>query len=293
MWEWGRLNSLSFGEPQQVGIETNWIAVSVSASHSLALKNDGTLWAWSDYRVHQLEPREFASAQVGTNSNWRAIACYPSISYGIRSDGTLWGWGSPPVSNPSLRLEFRSPIQFSNDTNWSDFVNGFLPMFRTQSGEIWEGVFAALPSSNSPISASCRMLATNFLPDAIAIAASDTARIFELHADGTLWQRPFPGMPGSPNSNKNQKWTRVGKRSDWTRLWSSGGTAFGLTKDGTIWTWGFDPTRPPQQSISSYLQNMQASVQDRLGKTTTAPGKSGRPRHYQKEPRPLLRVVPD
>src|ERR1700719_4141473 len=55
LWSWGSdflgwpvLGTLTNHSPslRRIGHETNWIDISVAADHNLAVKSDGTLWAW-------------------------------------------------------------------------------------------------------------------------------------------------------------------------------------------------------------------------------------------------------
>jgi alpha-tubulin suppressor-like RCC1 family protein len=46
--------------PTRVGTDTNWVSIAAGASHTLASKSDGTLWAWGDN----------SSGQVGQLAVW-------------------------------------------------------------------------------------------------------------------------------------------------------------------------------------------------------------------------------
>ena len=43
--------------PPQIGTDTSWAAVSAGYDYTLALKTDGTLWAWGRNGDGQLEVR--------------------------------------------------------------------------------------------------------------------------------------------------------------------------------------------------------------------------------------------
>ena len=83
--------------PTQVGVDTHWAIVKAGGSHSLAVKSDGTLWAWGSNSEGQLgdgttidisPPR-----QMGNEMTWLAIAAGLYHSFAFKADGTLWGWG--------------------------------------------------------------------------------------------------------------------------------------------------------------------------------------------------------
>jgi hypothetical protein len=65
--------------------------------HSLALKNDGTLWAWGANDKDQLGDgttiERHTPVQVQNLSGVTAIAGGYSHSLALKDDGTLWAWG--------------------------------------------------------------------------------------------------------------------------------------------------------------------------------------------------------
>lgn len=80
----------------------SWEDVAGGAWHTLALKSDGTMWAWGNNCWGQLGQGDDlcdvytgAINQVGTDSDWAAIATdgYSWHNLALKSDGTLWAWG--------------------------------------------------------------------------------------------------------------------------------------------------------------------------------------------------------
>jgi alpha-tubulin suppressor-like RCC1 family protein len=63
--------------PTQIGTETNWKAVDAGNNHSIALKTDGTLWAWGYNNWGQLGDGTTTSknipTQVGTEATGEVL----------------------------------------------------------------------------------------------------------------------------------------------------------------------------------------------------------------------------
>lgn len=72
-------------------------AISTGGGHTLALKSDGTLWAWGLNTQGQLGDTTFTNRatpiQVPDVANVVAIAAGGSHSVVLKTDGTVWTWG--------------------------------------------------------------------------------------------------------------------------------------------------------------------------------------------------------
>ena len=81
-----------------MGLETDWINISAGGNHSLAIKKNGTLWAWGQNDWGQLgigsTIDQILPTQVGTRTNWKTVSGGWQHSIALKTDGTLWAWGS-------------------------------------------------------------------------------------------------------------------------------------------------------------------------------------------------------
>ena len=114
VWGWGQNETYQLGlgyldkEYHRTALQVpglyDVIAISASANFNLALKKDGTVWAWGQNEAGQLGDgkdsytpdyslREETPFQVVDLSGVKAIATGTTHSLALRQDGTLWSWG--------------------------------------------------------------------------------------------------------------------------------------------------------------------------------------------------------
>ncbi|MCZ6532864.1 MAG: hypothetical protein O7A08_07845, partial [SAR324 cluster bacterium] len=89
------LNTKGAGKALIPGPEASYFAHG--GSHTVVLKNDGTLWAWGDNFYGQLGDGTTTSRsypmQVGTDAGWIGVAAGTTHTVALKSDGSLWAWG--------------------------------------------------------------------------------------------------------------------------------------------------------------------------------------------------------
>jgi alpha-tubulin suppressor-like RCC1 family protein len=73
--------------------------VSAGGSHTVAIKTDGTLWAWGQNNFGQLGIGSSGSAfqhepvQIGTAADWAYVSAGRDHTVAVRANGALWAWG--------------------------------------------------------------------------------------------------------------------------------------------------------------------------------------------------------
>jgi hypothetical protein len=76
----------------------DWFTVAAGGAHTLAIKQDQTLWAWGSNSDGQLGDGTTTNAvdgpiPVGVGKRWLAVAAGRFHSMAIDTDGKLWVWG--------------------------------------------------------------------------------------------------------------------------------------------------------------------------------------------------------
>jgi alpha-tubulin suppressor-like RCC1 family protein len=109
IWGWGDnsygqlgLGDLEVGNnkaiPTQIGTDTDWVAIAPGLYHTIAIKNNSTIWSWGANDYGQLGLGEVSNittpASIGTDSDWSLISAKESYTLACKTNSTLWSWGS-------------------------------------------------------------------------------------------------------------------------------------------------------------------------------------------------------
>ena len=102
LWSWGRNfggglgvssnTNLVHQYPTQVGSSNNWKQVGASVDTSIAVKTDGTLWAWGYKATDNLT--YYTPTKVGTDTDWKFSVSGAGFYFAIKNNGSLWSWGN-------------------------------------------------------------------------------------------------------------------------------------------------------------------------------------------------------
>jgi alpha-tubulin suppressor-like RCC1 family protein len=157
LWSWGNDQGIgvlgnngqgSKTSPYSISTDNTWKDVVCGSYYSLALKNDGSLWAWGFNfygRTGILNATGVVRLPTKVNNfNWVAIGTSDQASYGIKDDGSLWAWGnnsSGQLGDSTLINKF-TPIRIGFDSDWKSIMGGDDRVLAIkQNGSLWSWGF--------------------------------------------------------------------------------------------------------------------------------------------------------
>lgn len=225
-------------------------SLSTGYKYTMAVKKDGTLWAWGNntygqlgigYTYHQNSP-----VQVGTDTNWKKVSSGSSHVLALKKDGTLWAWGANSYGQLGLGItgEKAIPVRVGTSSNWTDIAAGgshslainsegsLYAWGRNTYGQLGAG---STTDSNVPV----KIWGSNWSSISAGIYYS-----IGLKSDGTMygWGYNYLGQAGSGATWKNELYpTRIGSYStNYKRISAGNFHALALDSKGYIWSWGYN-----------------------------------------------------
>jgi alpha-tubulin suppressor-like RCC1 family protein len=224
LWTWGSQSDGKLGNTIITGNVstpvttfsggTDWKQISAGTDHTVAIKTDGTLWAWGNGGSGRLGDNSTVSRSTPVTTfaggnNWKQVAAGGSHTAAIKTDGTLWIWGNGDSgilgNNPPLFFE-EMPIPvttFAGGNNWAD----------TATGE----------------------------PDELYTLSAGGSHTAAVKTDGTLWTwgNGIGARLGNNDiTNRSTPVTTFSGGTNWKQVSSGGSHTAAVKTDGTLWAWG-------------------------------------------------------
>ena len=252
--EAGQLGTGDSGQPitspQRPGstLSSAYSAVANGASHTLAVKLDGTLWTWGGNASGQLGDGTTTSLntpiQIGTG--YLVVAAGNSHSLGIKTDGTLWSWGNNGTGQLGDGTSNSTSIPTYIGTGFYTVTAGTSHTVAIKTdGTLWawgSNNFGQLGDSTGDDRYAPQMIGSGF-----TAAAAGAFHTIAVKNDGTLWAwgQNTNGQLGDNTTQNRYAPVQVG--SGYSPVSANGVTgtlaagnahSLALKPDGSLWAWG-------------------------------------------------------
>jgi len=273
--------------PVQITTDNDWKTVSMGGYHTLAIKTDGTLWAWgwgndSELGLEGLGTRIEFPTRVGRDTDWAAVSTSDGHTVGLKTNGSLWVWGNNVEAGlgvgPTVNSTCYHPYRLGGDNDWAMAVSGdSYTMAIKNDGSLWAwGV-------NNGNLGTPTIYQTQQVPIRIG-HDNDWAKIFTgwrgkgsfgIKKDGSLWVwgvNRGNQLGVGRNIKSLDRPTRLGNDNDWVTIANCGMYTLGIKKNGSLWQWGnqeYDIASPTRINLPASWHSIAVSQNHSIGITTS------------------------
>ena len=266
LWAWGfgSYGELGLGTTTLVNISPtlvmpslsfNWSKISCMLYHTLAIKTDGTLWAWGydDYGQLGDGTRRISGdsipnpIQIGTSTDWVDVLSTAHSSFAIKTDGTLWAWGYNGYGGLGLgdTTDRLVPTQVGTSNTWRK-ISGrhYYTLAIKTDGSLWAW------GLNSVGQLGDGTVIDKYNPIQIGTSTNwaeitcITDSSFAIKTDGTLWAWGLntSGQLGNGAILSKSNPIQIGTSTNWYTIDGGSSTnadaVLAIQNNGTLWGWG-------------------------------------------------------
>lgn len=259
IWSWGYNSSGQLGDNtivsksspvSIVGGFTDWSQISAGSSVSLAIRQNGTAWAWGvgsegalgdNTVVNKSSPVSVA----GGFTDWCQVEA-GSHSLAVRQNGTAWAWGGNgggQLGDNTIATKSSPVSVIGGFTDWCQISAGInFSLAVRQNGTAWGwgcGYCGSL-GNNATANTSSPVSVVGGFTDWCQISAGNRLSV-AVRTNGTAWAWGCNncGQLGTNNiTSRSSPVSVVGDFTDWCQV--SAGDLFSLAvrQNGTAWGWG-------------------------------------------------------
>ena len=219
--------------PVQVTASTNWKTASLGVNHSLAIKTDGTLWAWGDDTNGKAALTTFITLTNPTMYSTSALAC-------LSVDGKLYASSGSDYYPLTGNYASNRVIQIGSET-WKDIKN-YSSMYYTvlikSDNTLWHsGQINNVVGGNTPYSLLSDSTDWASLATPQSYTGSETVSAIKTNGTLWVWGNNSNGALGLGDNVHRSSPVQFGTSTDW-KMVTSGQPWLGIKTNGTLWAWG-------------------------------------------------------
>jgi alpha-tubulin suppressor-like RCC1 family protein len=233
--------------------------LAAGTTHSLAIKADGSLWAWGSNTFGQLgdgtKENRYAPVRVGKDGDWATVSAIGFHTVALKSDGSLWVWGSNRYGQLGLGdrgdgTERNAPVRMGGDNDWASVAAGGQSTFAIKrDGSLWAWGLnkggRLGDGTNTDRNAPVRVGRDN---DWASAPTNYDEHAVAIKADGSLWAWGLNeyGQLGDGTRTSHYAPVRVG--GHYMAAAAGSRITVAIKNDGSLWAWGLNKSGPDDRA---------------------------------------------
>jgi alpha-tubulin suppressor-like RCC1 family protein len=234
-----------------VGSFTNWCNVSTGGGHSLAVRTNGTAWAWGCNNSGELGDNTFPNKSspvsvAGGFTDWCGASAGDTHSLAVRTNGSAWSWGSNTSGNlgDNTTANRSSPVSVVgsfNDWRSADAGVNFNLAVRTNgSAWAWGRNNCGQLGDNTTANKSSPVSVVGGFSDWCSVSAGRYHSL-GIRVGGAVWAWGSNGsgrLGDGTTTSTSSPVSVVGAFADWCGVSAGGYHSLAVRTNGTAWAWG-------------------------------------------------------
>lgn len=255
LWGWGFNANYQLGQstpgqysttPIQIGDDNDWKTIATGGFHTLALKENGTLWGWGYNEFQQVSENQGMNATapclISDATDWASIDAGYIASYAIKNDGTMWSWGGNYYKELGLEeVEMIGTPTKVNDDHWQMVSTGeTMTMAIREDHTLWHCGLHVKWIDGEPLIAYDSVFTQIGTDNDWTSVKTGIEHAIALKSDGTIWSwgDNTNGQVGIADSSFLSSFQQIGDKTDWISIEAGSVHSFAINNQKTLYGWG-------------------------------------------------------
>jgi|GEM_PF-3323625 len=247
-----KITEITLGSTGDVELWAKWNSdfgiISCGNGHTVAIKSNGTLWAWGRNNYGQLGDGttvgKSSPVQIDGSTDWARVSCGEYYTVAMKTNGSLWAWGynNSGQLGDGTTVGKSSPVQIGISTDWVSVSCGERHTVAIKSnGTLWAwgyNYYGQLGDGTT---------ANKSSPVQIGGGSTDWASVscgndhtVAIKSNKTLWAWGYngSGQLGDGTTGNKSSPVQIGSSTDWASVSCGGSHTVALKSNKTLWAWG-------------------------------------------------------
>jgi len=225
--------------------------ISAGKGYTLALKEDGSIWAWGYNRYGQIgdgtTSNKTTPVQVTDIDNVKLISSsyYNSHSLALKGDGTVWAWGHNGFGQigDGTTSNKTTPVQVTDIDNVKLIsAGGDHSLALKEDGTVWAWGYNGFGQIGDGTASNKTTPVQVTDIDNVKLISAGGNHSLALKEDGTVWAWGYNGYGqiGDGTTSIKTKPTHVKELDNVMSIFTGTGHNFALKEEGSLWGWGYN-----------------------------------------------------
>jgi len=216
--------------------------ISTGLDHMMAVKNDGSLWAWGRNEGGQLGDGTTTNTLIPVKIMDDVIQVSAGYKYtmAIKSDKSLWTWGCKfnVLREGTIPIYETRPVKIMDDVVQVS-AGGCCTMAVKSDGSLWGWGYnyAGQLGDGTTID---RDKPVKIMDDVIQVSLSPYEHTMAIKSDGSLWGWGYNGNGQLGDGTREAKHSPVKIMDDVIQVTTGFYQTMAIKGDGSLWGWGYN-----------------------------------------------------